>query len=217
MQNKTASLTGLVQEFRPGQRVISVYPHPSPKEGVVTGVNPVEGKIYVSWDGRIRQHDPEEVQHSRYTSFYNMHSGLDSKIAGRELEKDSFARTALAVQGWIGSGANSKELKDWLTDYNCYSQDNEKFVRYARREVKTIVASDPRMINEGDVVVLLTANGRKPGTVGICTALSEDGMAVVQLDTAWSNHPESAKIAQVPLCMLVPVENSVDTYWSSHE
>lgn len=53
--------TSLLQ-FQVGDIVKSVFIGKTDFYGVVTEVNRKENKVYVNWNGSVKQHDPEEIQ-----------------------------------------------------------------------------------------------------------------------------------------------------------
>jgi len=90
-----ASFTNNPLEYRAGDKVIQIYPVARPMIGLVVGSNKVEGKVYVNWNGRTMQVDPEEIQLAIGTPFFPI-SRTASKSEERKLEK---VVTALAEAG----------------------------------------------------------------------------------------------------------------------
>jgi len=193
MLTKKASLTNNVYEFKPGQFVIRVFPTIVPTYGVVTGVSKVENKVYVSWNGRVRQHDPEEIQLVAHTPFFNM---SNDRVASVESKKQAFfklaAANAVSIESLSSAGFDDIEAEDLAASYNRTFQAALNHDPYADL---AIVCGEP--------VVVLNNGGRGPGVVGLL--VNVDGCdGIVDITTAWSS-AAGQKLVRVPLCCLAPI------------
>lgn len=216
MKNKTASMTGLVDEFYIGQKVIMIYPQVLARIGIVVGINKVEGKVYVSWDGYVRQHDPDEIQQASFTKFFSQDGG--TKLSS--IENNEFKKLALAIQGWRVAGSNRDELKDWMNDFSV-NPDFYPFVLNAYKKLATVTKADDQsniLTNEnsnsiqndripyvGECVVLLNKGGEKPGLVGVVLDVLDESSLVIKTQSSWSSIPQSGKHVITHYKNVVPI------------
>lgn len=215
-QSKKASLTNNVFEFKPGDQVIAIYPVPRPFIGVVTGASKIEGKVYVSWNGRVTQHDPEEIQLAAQTPFHIISSKTEEQRQKRVL---AFAQAVRKVADQRVSVANEQyadRLAHALEEDGVWNSTLEETAsEFAEGYVKSLVASmsrthfDPPVPTPGEVVVVLNQGGRGPGITGILVAC-EGHEAIVDVNTSWTSKADGSHVLKVPMVALVPVDSYVN-------
>jgi len=200
------SLTNNVLEFCPGDKVIQVFPAARPLIGVVVGANKVEGKVYVSWNGRVMQVDPEDIQLACGSSFY----GISRRASKEENKSVLKIATALSKSGnpidsdkfqpafeksLIAEGVNPEEAQDIVSEY----QD-----AYQKRACMNMIDPVPPM--SGETVIILNEGGSKPGYIGVLVG-SEGCEAVVDMSSDWSPVSNGCRLVRVPLNAILPVSN----------
>lgn len=203
-----ASFTSNPLEYRPGDKVIQIFPVARPLIGVVVGANKVEGKVYVAWNGRTIQVDPEEIQLAAGTPFFTIRTGsINSET--RHLEK---IVSALAETGspnvtpefhqnfeknLINAGLSQEEADNVAHEY----EDGfcKRFLSHCLDPVQAVC---------GEPVVVIDGGGSKPGKIGILVG-SEGGDAIVDLDTSWSPASNGSQLMRVPLISVVPIDGAL--------
>lgn len=200
------SLTNNVLEFRPGDKVIQVFPVARPLVGVVVGSNKVEGKVYVTWNGRVMQVDPEDIQLACGSSFYGI-SRQASKSERNHTSKviKALRKSGLPTQGsefhskfernLIAEGIAPEDADDIAHEY----QDS-----YKKRACTNMI--DPLMPMCGEPVVVLNDGGSKPGYMGVLVG-SEGCDAVVDLSAGWSPVSNGCRLVKVPFNSICPISN----------
>jgi hypothetical protein len=206
---KLASFSNNVAEFAPGNMVIQVYPVARPIIGIVTGSNRVEGKVYVSWSGRVAQHDPEELQLASCTPFFSFPSG--GKIASEELSL--FRRYVSALRtASQDENATSETFREALVKEKFANDEADELTKCYIETLKAHRASlglDPVLPKRGDSVVILSNGGKGPGIVGLLVAM-QDGEAVVDVHTSWTSRRDGSNLVKIPLAAVVPISTSWD-------
>ena len=208
-----ASFTNNVLEYSAGDKVIQIYPVARPMIGVVVGSNKVEGKVYVNWNGRTMQVDPEEIQLAIGTPFFPI-SRKASKSEDRKLEK---IITALAKSGNPQSTKENMpsrfyiELKKNLVEAGIASDEADDIAnQYEDGFIKrtSIACLDPVAPVCGEPVVVLSDDGSKPGKVGILVG-SEGADAIVDLNSGWSPTSIGSQLLKIPMIAVVPINDSL--------
>lgn len=198
------SLTNNVLEFRPGDKVIQIFPVARPLVGVVVGANKVEGKVYVTWNGRVMQVDPEEIQLACGSNFFGM-SRMASKDSEKQIQKIA---TALSKSGLPTDGAkfHSKFEKNLIAE-GIAKEDADDIAHeyedaYKKRACMNMI--DPLPPMAGEPVVVLNNGGSKPGYLGVLVG-SEGCNAVVDISSGWSPVSNGCRLVQVPFASVAPV------------
>jgi hypothetical protein len=184
-RERTASLTGEVSEFGVGQQVFPVYPVARPIIGVVVGANKVEGKVYVSYNGRVVQHDPEEIQLAAGSPYFMMAGG---RVASTESGKISqlFAEASANAGRCEATEAYKARLAVALRGAGLSTEESMEFATIrvaALGEIRTRQASNAM---PGDPVVVMNNAGRSPGIVGIFVGM-RGNKALVNCHTDWTS------------------------------
>jgi hypothetical protein len=199
------SLTNNVLEFRPGDKVIQIYPVARPFVGVVTGTNKVEGKVYVAWNGRVMQVDPEELQLACGSNFYGI-----SRTASKDDEK-KVAKIANALSK-SGNPLDEKFLvafEENLVEEGIAVEDAQDISlgyqdAYQKRACVNLIDPVPPMC--GEPVVVMNEGGAKPGYVGVLVG-SEGCDAVIDLSSDWSPVSNGCRLVKVPFNTVCPISN----------
>jgi len=204
-----ASFTNNPIEYRPGDRVIQIYPVARPMIGVVVGANKVEGKVYVAWNGRTMQVDPEEIQLATGTPFFpSMRTG-STKSEERQLNR---VITALAKTGspnktpQFHSKFERNLINAGISPEEADSISHEYEDGFEKRFLSCCL--DPVQPTRGEPVVVIDACGSKPGKVGILVG-AEGGDCIVDLDTGWSPKSNGCQLLRVPSVAVVPIEGAL--------
>ena len=211
MNVKTASLTNTVGEFSPGQMVIQIYPVARPLVGVVTGSSRVEGKVYVSWNGRVTQHDPEEIQLASVTPLFSVAKGIYASKNGEFVERYASALGQFMKE----QGASQEMLATCFKDHGFDAETADKLAASyvdacSKKASLNCALNVPEVATCGEVVVILNDGGRRPGTVGVMVG-REGVMATVDVNTSWStSRRDGSKLIQVPLVSVVPIESHLN-------
>jgi hypothetical protein len=214
-QTKKASLTNNVFEFKPGDQVIAIYPVPRPFIGVVTGASKIEGKVYVSWNGRVTQHDPEEIQLAAQTPFHIISSKNTEQRQKRVLAFAQAVRNVADEKVAIIDEEYSARLASALEAEGYDATLEETATEFAESYTKSLIASmsrthfDPPVPTPGEVVVVLNKGGRSAGVTGILVAC-EGHEALVDVNTSWTSKADGSHMLKVPMVALVPVDSYVN-------
>lgn len=207
-KTRQAAMINNVAEFQPGDRVIQVYPVARPLVGVVTGANRVEGKVYVSWNGKVIQHDPEEIQLASCTPFFIVSRGkVSSEERGRFKRYVSALRTTMSE---YGGPLNTEGFAEALTQHRFSAQEARELAEhYSRRFVANLNRShlEAPLPVEGEPVVVLSDGGRGRGVVGLCVGRDPLGYVVVDLHTDWTSRRDGSRLVHVPAVTVVPVSS----------
>ena len=204
-----ASFTNNPLEYGPGDKVIQIYPVARPLIGLVVGSNKVEGKVYVNWNGRTMQVDPEEIQLAMGTPFFPS-SRTASKSEERKLEK---IVTALAETGSPLSklGKFHAEFEKNLIKAGIANDEADDISHQYEDGFKKRISNvclDPVPPVCGETVIVLDDAGSKPGKVGIFVG-SEGADAIIDLNTDWSPVSNGSQLFRIPMVAVVPVHGSL--------
>jgi hypothetical protein len=215
-KQKTASYTGNVIEFRPGDKVIQVYPVARPLIGLVVGSNKVEGKVYVNWNGRTMQVDPEEIQIASGTPFFPTSRSASTKSDQNKL---TYIVEALANSGDPIKTANfhSKFEKSLVASGIAPDEADDIAHAYEDGFKKRLACNclDPMLPVAGETVIVLNDGGTKPGLTGILIDI-ENKDAIVDLSSGWSPVASGSNLMRVPLMSVVAVNSPMREMMASH-
>ena len=204
---KTASFTGNVIEFRPGDKVIQVYPVARPLIGLVVGSNKVEGKVYVNWNGRTIQTDPEEIQLAAGIPFFPVARSASTKS---EQNKLAYIVEALSKTGDPIKTANfhAKFEKALIASGIAPDEADDISHSYEDGFKKRLACNylDPMLPVAGEPVIVLNDGGAKPGCTGILIDI-ENNDAIVDLASGWSPVANGSNLMRVPLMSVVAVNS----------
>jgi len=201
---RSASLTGKVEEFSVGQQVFPVYPVARPIIGVVVGANKVEGKVYVSYNGRVVQHDPEEIQLAAGSPFFMVAGGRTASTEGDKLVRCFLAaveKTSLSGSAETDAGRLAVALQDQGLTANEALELAE--ARVAGMNQARQAATTP--LTPGEPVVLMRDGGRMPGYVGVFVGTRGDE-ALVDVHTDWTSRRDGSRVVRVPADAVVPID-----------
>jgi len=204
---KKASYTNNPIEFKPGDKVFQIFPVARPLIGVVTGSNKVEGKVYVNWNGRTMQVDPEEIQLAAGMPFFPV-SRKASKTESKQLHK-----IATALSKSKSPATNPKFHSDFETQLTKQgiNQEEADDIAHAyedafQKRMACDVFLDPVLPMSGEPVVILNTDGSRPGHVGILVG-TENGQAIVDLAAGWSPTSNGSRLTQVPMMAVIPINS----------
>ena len=208
-----ASFTNNVLEYSAGDKVIQIYPVARPMIGVVVGSNKVEGKVYVNWNGRTMQVDPEEIQLAIGTPFFPV-SRTASKSEERKLEKIVTALSKAGNPQQTKGNMPSRfhvEFERNLIEAGIAKDEADDIVHQYEdgfNKRVTIACLDPVAPVCGEPVVILSDKGSKPGKVGILVG-SEGADAIVDLNTGWSPTSNGSQLFRIPMVAVVPINEAL--------
>jgi hypothetical protein len=203
-----ASFTNNPLEYAPGDKVIQIYPVARPLVGVVVGANKVEGKVYVNWNGRTQQVDPEEIQLAMGSTFFPI---------GRTASKSDERKFKKILAALSNSGKPNESLKFHIDfEKNLIAEgispEEAEDISHAYQDTYAkrfgCYCLDPVPPVCGEPVVVLNECGSKPGAIGILVA-TEGTDAVVDLSTSWSPTSNGSQLFRAPMISVVPVQGSL--------
>jgi len=149
----------LVEKFKVGDLVAPYYAPMGDFYGVVIDVNPKEEKVYVDYNGTIRQQDPDEIRVVLYQRIMNqLAPNKIASITNKIVATDTIAQLQefqtmfdnkdfLALQSALEKkfGINSRQWNDIITKYN--QNKNLSFVDLLVKS-NTIIASSMSNIHQ---------------------------------------------------------------------
>jgi len=207
-RERTASLTGEVAEFGVGQQVFPVYPVARPIIGVVVGANKVEGKVYVSYNGRVVQHDPEEIQLAAGSPYFMMAGGKVASTEGGRVaqlfaDASKLAGPCEATETYKARLAVALREKGLDTDE---SMELASIRVAALSEIRTRKANTAA---PGSPIVVMNDQGRKPGIVGIFVGM-RGNKALVSCHTDWTSTRSGAAVREFSPCDIVAIDTPMN-------